>query len=229
MFQQARRNLQAAQQEVRRGRSMLAEGGGGEATWAFHRQARRTVQIARIFHRVLGRRARPILAAKSGDAQAEFECLSWLDRHFGPPAGYLYGIAEAGYFGPSHPARTGADALRLFRQDEGRVEREFPEAGAVAHHFGLRHLAYEGGPSSPGAAGLAANLQAQHDPAMGDLLARELRSWYRASDDLFMVFELSGADSVYGQWGLYTDLSEPTPKSQAAVRISHWLSQRTIR
>jgi len=93
---------------------------------------------------------------------------------------------------------------------------------ALADYYGLKNLAYEGGPDlRQDATNRRAKIAANRDPRMGALVQREVSQWFGCGNDLYMHFSLTSAWDQYGYWGLTND---PTnllePKYQAARTVA---------
>ncbi|MBM3463833.1 MAG: hypothetical protein FJX76_17190 [Armatimonadetes bacterium] len=251
-YLETRRNSAAAIVEGSAGPCALNDYGAvtNQGYWGWRRVAAQTVRISRIFSEVFGptamnTRVRPVLASQMGYRYMLPHQLEWMARRYGPPSQFIYGIAGAPYFGPTGADRTRTDLtvdqvvaltdaslnywITLFRPDpnfRGRLDwGNMPTYASLARFYGLRSLAYEGGPDTAGAASLQAKIAANRDPRFAASVERFLHAWYDNGNDLCMYFTLSGADGQYGEFGLYTDLTEDTPKSQAVERVAQWLSR----
>jgi hypothetical protein len=90
---------------------------------------------------------------------------------------------------------------------------------ALADYYGLKSLAYEGGPDfGQNEANRAAKVAANRDSRMGALLKSQLTQWYGCGNDLFMYFSLSSAWDRYGYWGLTNDGGDLASVKYTAVR-----------
>ncbi len=198
------------------------------------RVANRLVQIARIFESVYGegslnQQLFPVLSWWAIYPSDYRDMLQFLSRKYGPPAGYLYGIAMAPYFS-SHGAGATASPEQILDRlqadiDAWRAPRQ--TFISLAKEFGLQALTYEGGPDS-GAnttgpdprTNVANRIRAHRHPRMRDLLLRDMEdTWFELGGGLFMFFTLSSGYSRWGMWGLTEDIRRTdTPKFEA-IRI----------
>ncbi|WP_332826288.1 hypothetical protein, partial [Ramlibacter sp.] len=168
----------------------------------------------------------------------------------GQPSASLYGVATAPYFYLSeHLAASQSaskDQILNSLQSSLRTENEplfaagimengsfvrKPYRGgtntgashkALADYYGLKSLAYEGGPDlRQNAANPAAKIAANKDARMGALVESEISQWIGCGNDLFMHFSLSSSWDQYGYWGLTNDPTElESPKYAAAREIT---------
>lgn len=179
------------------------------------------------------------------------DVLNNIAKYRGAPSSFIYGVATAPYFYLSEdlaasPSATSAQILQSLQTSlrnenearfvagvigsDGGVVRRAYNGGlwtgathkALADYYGIKSVAYEGGPDlrqnpiNPGAK-IAANRSAQ----MGEMVKSEISQWFGCGNDLFMHFSLSSAWDQYGYWGLTNDPSDLTgPKYQAAKAIA---------
>ncbi len=103
-FQQFTDNLNQAIAEVNGGNSPLNnDGSTNQYYWAWRRIGERLKQISDIFGSVYGSKAinsqiRPVLATQFANPEVIRQQLEFLNRTYGAPSDYIYGIAEAPYF-----------------------------------------------------------------------------------------------------------------------------------
>lgn len=168
----------------------------------------------------------------------------------GQPSASLYGVATAPYFYLSEQlagsASASPDQILNSLQSSLRTENEplfaagvrengafvrKPYRGgtntgashkALADFYGLKSLAYEGGPDlRQNPANARAKIAANKDARMGAMVQSEIAQWFGCGNDLFMHFSLSSSWDQYGYWGLTnnpTDLD--SPKFAAAREIT---------
>jgi hypothetical protein len=77
---------------------------------------------------------------------------------------------------------------------------------ALADYYGIKSIAYEGGPDlrqDPN--NVATKLLANRDARMGELLKNELSQWFGCGNDLYMHFTLTSKWDKWGYWGLTND------------------------
>lgn len=200
--------------------------------------------------RAINERVRVVLATQYADRAIAEQVLKYIAQHRGKPSSFLYAIAGAPYFyldsGLSNrPGLRPDQVLESLRQSLERDTLPYMAAGtgpryfrkgasyrggdwtgvsqkALADHYGLRSLAYEGGPDLlQGTNNLDAKSRANADDRMGALVERMLMQWYGCGNDLFMYFTLASPNGRYGYWGLTDDPSDlDTPKFKAIRRVA---------
>lgn len=222
-FTQYARNLEAARNEVASGGSPLAfDGEIREEVWARRRVAQRILTASDIFRSVFGdvammSRVRPVLAGFDAIPDTVGDGLEFIAQVYGPPSRYLYAVAGGIYFGlsPESNLRTDLTVDQIMAELPAGIDRVAEHARlftAWARYYGLRNLAYEGGPSLTGSASNAAKREAMRDPRMRDLVVDCVDRFHRAGGDFFVYFTATG----HGGFGLAENVaSQDTPKIQA--------------
>ncbi len=191
--------------------------------------AYRTAQISDIFRAVFGdakmlTQIRPLLMTQQGNGQSTIhDGLEWLDlyaqaqtpaRHV---ASYLYGAGGSAYYSVNQdpPDRTNADA---FFEPANYPASSYFDAMATdavwAANYGLRRIAYEGGPSLDlyGAAAKALNM----DPRMQDMIVKSHDAWSGVGGDLLTYYKIVGAP----EWEFTNDISTTnTPKLKGLLQL----------
>lgn len=233
-FDQATYNLNQAQADVESGNSALDDDGTDDENHLHWRRiAQRTAQISQIFGEVYGDAAintqiRPVLAGQVGWSPSWVplkQQLDWLERNYGTPSDYLYGLAAAPYFNIPQELRERDDLtvdtiLDALSDDIEALREGTANYHALARYHNLKSLTYEGGQHLNGTESLEAKLEAQFDPRMGELTTTYLTNWYADGGDLFMWFTLTSIYNQYGFWGLTDDVTNAdTPKYQAALAM----------
>src|SRR4029077_19532514 len=105
IFSQYSQNYNAAQAEVATGNSPLnADGETNGVYLAWRRVAKRLKEISDDFKNVWGAsainaRVRPVLAGQFANTLTIQQGLEFIERTYGAPGQYIYGVAEAPYFG----------------------------------------------------------------------------------------------------------------------------------
>ena len=209
--------------------SVLAyDGQKTPALIAFRRVALRLKEFSDIFRGVYGDQAmfstiRPVLGFQVVQYMTAKYGLDFINAVYGPPSRYFYAIAGAPYFDlGEQQTLEGLSTEQVLQAMEASIKRPsivpLLEADmALASWYGLKFLAYEGGPATFGPGSLAAKKAANLDPRMHGLCVDHLTRWYRQGGDMLMWF-MAGAgnwDTRYGAWELTTDLSLPdTPKTK---------------
>jgi hypothetical protein len=238
IFTQYQLNLDAARDEVLRGDRTLSLGGldTNVRHWSWRRTARRTVEIAKIFREVCGaddRRIRVVLAGQHVNPQILAIGLRHIETNHGPPRDVLYGVAIAPYFGNDdkaalkRPDLTVDDVCRLLLdQGDEAADANAKASHALAHGYGLRSLAYEGGIDlGQYDASLAAKARAQFDPRTGESVENHLRLWFANGGDEYVYFQHVSRYTKFGYWGLTDDVRRlDVPKWQASKRVARVMS-----
>lgn len=191
----------------------------------------RVATASDIFRGVFGdaammSRVRPVLMTQQGNAQNTLsEALTWLDAYgqrqspARSVASWLYGAGGSGYYQPAKTPANKTDRNAFF------APGNFPPPGMVrgigldavwAANYGLRRIAYEGGPSLdnyPDAAAAALNLDARLQPAM----VATHDAWSAQGGELLVYYALRGP----AQWEFTPDLANlSSPKMQALDQLN---------
>jgi len=195
-------------------------------------------QITDIFTEVFGSsalltRIRPILAwdiwtlnkTKAGTLTDQLE---YLNRMYGTPSKYIYGVACGAYISilskagdaSSNPHDLALSVNELFERMTENNQTFLPERFALlrrlADQYGLKMFAYEGGPGLFGSKNFDNMLSAHNDPRMKKLVKTLLQNWKDAGGDTFIYYNLVSSYGKHGFWGLSERLEDQeTPKWQA--------------
>jgi hypothetical protein len=196
------------------------------AVWRY--PAWRTAQISETFRAVFGdaamfTRVRPVLMTQRGNAQNTLgAALTWLDQ-YAPTMptprridALIYGAGGSGYYG----VNSGVSAL----PDSFFAEGNYPDAQSVrdfaidslwTRNYGIRHVAYEGGPGLSYSAGDNQALNA--DPRMQTMVETAHRTWSQMGGDLLVYYTLRGPS----EWEFTPSMSDlDTPKLRALDAIA---------
>ncbi|MDB5349022.1 MAG: hypothetical protein JWN86_269 [Planctomycetota bacterium] len=208
-------NTHAASQEVQAGGSALNNDGSTDATvWANRRYLQRTMQITDLFRRVFGpdpsyATIRPVLGWQERNWTYYVNTFPWFESTFGQPKNWFYGLGNANYWGPSDYSSVNAIFRSLAANEEGTYATT-QNFTTVATYYGMKNVAYEGGPSlaNQGIYGQYA-LAAMRDPRMEAMVQTHYLDWYAAGGDQANVFN--------GPFGILTPTIEwpLVEKSQA--------------
>jgi len=165
----------------------------------------------------------------------------------GSPSASLYGVATAPYFYLSEQVAASASAgqdqiLQSLQnslntenqpyfaagiQENGSFVRKPYKGGtstgashkALADYYGIKSLAYEGGPDlRQNPANATTKIAANRDARMGALVRDEISQWFGCGNDLFMHFSLTSSWDRYGYWGLTNDPTDTSVAKFAAAR-----------
>ena len=238
IFSQYSDNLNAAIAEVNAGNSPLnADGETNNVYWSWRRTAKRLKETSDIFASVWGSsaingRVRPVLASQYSNTLVIQQGLEFIERTYGSPSKYFYGIAEAPYIAmgsidTTNPNLTVDDIINKLQASADSNANRYYTYDTYARRYGLQNLAYEGGPDVAGNNNQAAKKAAMLDPRMEALVQSYLNGWYKAQGGLFNWFV--GGPTVYsttGMWGLSNLLDNWTaPKNLGTIDVA--TSQRT--
>lgn len=221
----------------------LASGTDNKWDVAWRRAAWRSLRVSQVFATVwreeMMTRARPVIAQFQATPWWFEHLLEYLQSTHGPgglegAAGlpmsrHFYGGATTLYVDleEDSPLRR-SDTLTLDqafasmrRQLDGRCATWTKEWARIGRKFGLRILAYEGGPSlSINGHSDAVKRAAQSDPRMKELIADMFRQWFDVGGDLFNYYSLCTRWKGVGFFGLSEDIaSEGTVKWQAVKQV----------
>jgi hypothetical protein len=215
--------------------------------WAgYFRAGKRIARISTIFSEVFGASAlntrfRPVFATQFVNSAIAEQVLKNMATYRGKPSSLIYGVAGAPYFTitPDLATSTTATSDQLLTALQTSLERDFlpsfrtgtAYAGgdwtqsthkALADYYGIKNLAYEGGPDFLQSGNNAlVKMQANRATRMGDLVKSQLSQWYGCGNDLFVYFNLTGSWDQHGYWGLTNNPGDlNSPKYAAARTVS---------
>jgi len=212
---------------------------GSDFQLGMRRMARNVVRISDIFRSVfgdaaMGERVRPVLAAQVDNLGTLADPLEYLLAVYGPgnpygnpghPVGHYVWAGSGGPYLYDVPGPATVDAI--FADWSGgtaqAVYDSISSSKALCDGYGLKYVAYEGGPHLiSGTGGQAAKAAAQMDPRMKDQIVGLLHHWFRTSQaDLFVYYTLASEWGVFGYFGLSEDIaSEATPKWDAVKKVA---------
>jgi hypothetical protein len=230
-FKQFGRNLDAAKAEVAAGDKKLNDDGkdDNQYYWAWKRVSKRTVEIAGIFREVFGdaamnTRVRPVLASQSANSFMTRMQVAFIDKTYGAPAKFIYGIAGAPYLSPDDKAanKEGAAVEDIVKGHnvDAWVKKVMMEYLVLARYYRLHSLCYEGGLGIEGETNFAQKAASNRDPKIAKVLTDYFNCWYGQGGELFMYYNLAGSWTKHGCWGLTDDihlLGGPKYKTVAAL------------
>ena len=166
----------------------------------------KAVQNGQIFRAVYGSNSamvRPVYATQMGQTYFLYLVMGMINRTMGPPANYLYAIAQAPYWTGDNSidkldaAQELANAAANLATVAG-PERDF---AVWSKYWGLRSVTYEGGPGMSGTASLTAKIKANRSAEIGQLVSQSLRQAASSGISLYMYYDDAGAYGQYGMWG----------------------------
>jgi hypothetical protein len=225
-------NKLAAVDEVSRGNSPLQnDGGKDQEEWARRRHAKRLVEIGETFRKVFGEsgtegRIRPVYASWVINPDSYYaNVLAWVEKTYGPPKRFFYGIAGAAYYNAAKagPSATPALVLEAMRAASMGNRKFLSALQQIAGRYGLNHCQYEVGPDTGGGKreNVGNRILANRLPGMRDLVLEDARAWFAQGGDLYIYFSHCSAYSRYGCWGLSDDIANlQTPKWQAIYELT---------
>jgi hypothetical protein len=237
----------AAAEGCNAGSPLCNDGDTNSLDWAYRRHIKRVYEIGQIFASVFGPGSlnttiRPVYAwwqLDEGTSSNAANALAWFKNTYGAPSNYMYGMAQGDYFTPANWANdtTVDDVLQDFQSgsegstaDIAYVENNY----ATASQYGLKLLTYEGGPDNSNSGtqnttNVAPQIEANRTYAAQNgglgidlLLENHVRdNWFPYGGSNFGIFQLSGAYSRYGDYGLTDDLCNlQTAKYSAALNLT---------
>ncbi len=187
-------------------------------TFHFRYVAYRTKQISDVFKNVFGapainNRIRVVHGVQFGWFDYTRRGLEFIDKYYGSPSQYFYGITIAPYFNAFTTDGTvastqdvlnalNADVNNMFDADDNWVDAW----QARATYYGMKMICYEGGPDTFGPENIASKRNAQFDPQMKTITQSYLNKWYayNKGEGLFNWFTAGAGDynSQYGTWSV---------------------------
>jgi hypothetical protein len=198
----------------------------------------------------MNNRVRVVYATQFASPGIAEQVLKNIATYRGKPSALLYGVATAPYFYLSEQLAASASATQdqilqslqnslntdnepMFAagvMENGAFVRKPYKGGiytgashkALADYYGLKSVAYEGGPDlRQQEANSSTKIAANRAAKMGTLVSSEISQWFGCGNDLFMHFALSSSWDRYGYWGLTNDPTALTgPKYEAARDIA---------
>jgi hypothetical protein len=195
----------------------------------------------------MNKRVRVVYATQFASPGIAELVLKNIATYRGAPSASLYGVATAPYFYLSEQLAAsesaGQDQILQSLQNSLNTDNQpyfaagIREAGAfvrkpykggtntgashkaLADYYGIKSLAYEGGPDLlQNPANASGKIAANRDAKMGALVRSEISQWIGCGNDLFMHFALSSSWDRYGYWGLMNDPTELTSTKYDAAR-----------
>lgn len=172
-------------------------------------------------------RVRPVLMTQQGNGQMTLEqALNWLEGYGKAQTprrtvnSYLFGAGGSAYYGVNAEPADKTDVNGFFAAGNYPATQNVKGMGVDAvwaANFGLRRIAYEGGPSldnyKPDANARAINA----DPRMQDMVVKTHEAWSAVGGELLMYYTLSGAS----MWEFTPDITRTdSPKFKAIDQLN---------
>ncbi|MGB8698475.1 MAG: hypothetical protein WCD18_03575 [Thermosynechococcaceae cyanobacterium] len=228
-FQQSAHNYQLAKAEVASGKSPLNfDGDNNEWYWAWRRVAKRGTEISLIFRRVFGdtammKRVRPVLMTQLGYGDGPLlQAIHLMQDYYNNPNQvpdpkplkyYFYGLGGSAYYAPKTPTSPTA-AFADFTNRETWIpalQKDIDYATA----FGVKRIAYEGGPSlENGSINDTTRALYRDDPRIVPEMIEAHNQWSAIGGDLLVYFTLTGESP----WGFVPDIWDAT-NSQKNLKL----------
>ncbi len=198
---------------------------------SFRRVGKRSKEISDLFKGVFGQaaintRVRVVLAGQMANPFILNEGLRVVQEGMGVPVGNVfYAISGAPYYFLGKDdvvdASNGASVTQILdgleqEVDAAPVRYFYAEHAAIAARFGLKVMAYEGGPDTFGGNNLTNKRLAYADPRMRTICNKALNDWYKAGLGEFLWFSLGAGNynTQFGQWPVLEDMNVPnTPRN----------------
>lgn len=165
--------------------------------------------------------------------------LAYLNKNFGNPSQYIYGVAISAYISMSNkPGETEHpynlllsvdemfDRMKLY--NENVLLRQFKESRTVADQYNLKMFAYEGGPgffANDSKSEIVKNMRAVHtDPRLKNLIKDLFNNWKKSGGDTFIYYNLVGTYSGHTLFGLSERLEDDNSVKWQALKeiITEW-------
>jgi hypothetical protein len=193
--------------------------------------AYRTAIISDLFRSVYGdasmmSRVRPLVMTQQGNAQMTLQqALTWLDAYAKVQvpsrlvSSYLYGAGGSGYYGVNSEPTDKADVNAFFAPGNYPATQNVKGMGVDsiwAANYGLKRIAYEGGPSLdnfPDVNARALNA----DSRMQDMVVKTHDAWSTQGGDLLVYYAMVGPS----KWEFTPDTTNTgTPKLKAIDQLN---------
>jgi hypothetical protein len=236
-FAQAEQNRDLAKVEVAQGQSPLNfDGETNDWYWAWRRAGKRSAEISLIFRQLFGngammQRIRPVLMTQLGYADGPLlQALHFMEGYYNnpaqvrspkPPNYYFYGIGGSGYYNPKSTASP--DAAFADFSDRIRWTAALQQDANYAAAFGLKRIAYEGGPSLEAPITDQTRPAYRNDPRIKPNMMNVHDLWSAQGGDLMMYFTITGESA----WGFVPDIWDAVnPQKNLKLQAIDSLSAR---
>ncbi|MGB8699932.1 MAG: hypothetical protein WCD18_10995, partial [Thermosynechococcaceae cyanobacterium] len=221
-FRQSQQNYALAKAEVASGKSPLNfDGSDNDWSWAWRRIAKRGAEMSLIFRQVFGdaammTRIRPVLMTQLGYADGPLaQAVLLMQDYYNNPNRvsnpkplnyYFYGLGGSAYYAAKTP--TTPDAVFADLSDREKWTKALQKDTDYAAAFGVKHIAYEGGPSLENGSHITDQTRAiyRDDPRMKSGMVQAHDLWSANGGDLLVYFTLTGESP----WGFVSDIWDAT-------------------
>jgi len=191
--------------------------------------ASRTIEISNFFRsawgaRTINTRVRVVLLVPTTNPLKGRDEMEFIEKTYGPPSKFIYGVAEAPYITIDAKTNLGDDLtpdnlFKLLTASLNVLQDSTLQFQTLARYYRVHHMAYEGGPSLVGEHSFEAKNKASRDPRMTPLLADYLTRWFAQGDELFMYYNLASPYGKFNSWGLTDTINVPSVKTAAIDKI----------
>jgi hypothetical protein len=238
-FRQSVMNHDLAKAEVAIGNSPLNfDGESNEVYWSWRRTAKRSAEISLIFRQVFGdaammKRVRPLLMTQLGYTDGPLlQAVHLMQDYYNNPARvdhpkplryYFYGLGGSGYYNPKNATSPDAVFADFTNRTEWVKTLQTDTDYAVA--FGVKRIAYEGGPSLERGNITDANRPSYREtPRMTEAMVEAHDLWSANGGDLLTYFTITGEST----WGFVPDIWDAAnPKKNFKLQAIDVLNTRT--
>ncbi|WP_435019345.1 DUF642 domain-containing protein [Tundrisphaera sp. TA3] len=195
--------VEATRQDIASGQTAINNDGLTDLyALTLRRQMQRTMRISQIFRDVYGpdpghEIIRPVVEWQAGMSSLVRDTLNWYSSLYGPPSDHLYGIGAANYFFPTNYSSVDA-LLDSLRSGVAEATVSIKSYELLSNFYGLKNIAYEGGPAIGGLAGTpqaTVALAASRDPRLTEIIGEYYSAFYASGIDLSNFYR-----GVYGTW-----------------------------
>ncbi len=216
-FRQSAMNQDLAKAEVAVGNSPLNfDGDTNEIYWSWRRVAKRSAEISLIFRKIFGdaammQRVRPLLMTQLGYADGPLlQAIHLMQGYYNNPVQvstpkpvrhYFYGLGGSGYYNPKNP--TSPEAVFADVTNQAEWVKALQKDTDYAAAFGLKRIAYEGGPSLENGNITDATRPSYRDtPQIKEAMVQAHDLWSANGGDLLSYFTITGEST----WGFVPDI-----------------------
>ncbi|MCK5919896.1 MAG: hypothetical protein KAG66_03085 [Methylococcales bacterium] len=184
--------------------------------WSWRYMGLRHAELANIWRGVFGdaammTRIKPILSGQASRTDVNRQSLSFIDTQMPQPAKYyIYGGGGSTYYNSDwHYPIPSMDSLFKGKtyDTEYYMEDMQLENIDIFTAYGLKRVAYEGGPSQDKLEGVNVAMQcaAMEDPRIGTILSENQKAYREAGGDVSVLFSMVGDC----QWAFMYDPRQP--------------------
>lgn len=243
IFEQTKYNIDQAKAEVAANPSstLKYDGTTDSNKWAERRYARRLKQVTDLFKTVwtttfngttvqanpINTRVRAVLSGQYSNQARLDNYLTYLNKYYGAPKNYLYGIGVAPYLNlggsQNTPGLTKDQVLTALRNSVTGMKNGtgLTNAKTRANNWGLKLIAYEGGIDTFGDQSIASKRAAVLDPQITQIMQDYLHTWYSKGGNQINWYTLGARsfNSKNGTWSITEDVRNYNQPKEVAFRF----------